>query len=90
MQKGVLNEEEKEYIRSYDRWTVTDQEQIKAFAQQVSQGTYPALVGALLALVGPLTDPPTKIVGYRPWGRRVSFSVYGGSEIRAGGYRFSI
>ena len=87
MQKGVLNEEEREQIRSYDRWTVTDQEQIKAFAQQVSQGTCLGWFG-VWALVGPLSDPPTKIVGYRPWGGRVSFSVYGG-EIRAGGHFFT-
>lgn len=88
MQNGVLNEEEREYIRSHDRWTVTDQAQIKAFAQQVSRGTAPHWFG-VLALVGPLSDPPTKIVGYRPWGGRVPLSVYGGSEIMAGGYRFS-
>jgi hypothetical protein len=89
MQKEVLNEEEREYIRSYDRWTVTDQGQIKAFAQQVGQGTDPRWLG-VWALVAPLcSDPPSKIVGYQPWRRRVSFSVYGGSEITAGGYFFS-
>jgi hypothetical protein len=88
VQNGVFNEEEKEYIQSYDRWTVTDQEQIKAFAQQVSGGTAPHWLG-VLALIGPLSDPPTKIVGYRSWGGRVPLSVYGGSEIWAGGYVFS-
>ena len=89
MQEGVLNEEEREQIRSYDKWTVTDQAQIKAFAQQVSQGTDLRWLG-VWALVAPLcSDPPTKIVGYRPWGGRVSFSVYPGSDTTAGGYLFS-
>jgi hypothetical protein len=90
MQKGVFNEEEREYIRSYDRWTVTDQEQIETFAQQVSQGTYRGWRWSLLALIAE-TIPPTKIVAYRPWGGRVSFSVYsvhGNSTIRAGGRLF--
>ncbi len=89
MQKGVLNEKERVYIRSYDKWIVTDQEQIKAFAQQVSQGTYRGWRWSLLALIAERTVP-TKIVAYRPWGR-VSFSVYavhGSSTIRAGGRLF--
>jgi hypothetical protein len=90
MQKGVLNEEEREHIRSYDRWTVTDHAQIEAFAQQVSQGTYRGWRWSLLALIAE-TIPPTKIVGYRPRDGRVSFSVYslhGSSTIRAGGRLF--
>ena len=39
-QKTVLNEEERVRVRSYDTWTVTNQEQIKAFADDVRQGTY--------------------------------------------------
>jgi len=85
MQKGIFNEEERGHIRSYDRWTVTDQEQIKAFAQQVSQGTYLGWRWSLLIAM----DPPTKIVGYRPSGLRVPFSLYGGTEIRAGWRLFS-
>jgi hypothetical protein len=88
MQKGVLNEEERQYIRSYDTWTVTDQTPIKAFAQQVSQATDPRWLGVLTLIAPFCTDSPTKIIGYRTWGRRVPFSVYG-SEITAGGYFFS-
>jgi hypothetical protein len=90
MQKGVFNEEEREQIRSYDRWTVTDREQIETFAQQVSQGTYRGWRWSLVALIAE-TTPPTKIVAYRPWGGRVLFSVYsvhGNSTIRAGGRLF--
>jgi hypothetical protein len=85
MQKGVLNEEERKYIRSYDKWTVTDQEQIKAFAQQVSQGTYMGWRWSLMIA----KDPPTKIVAYRPWGLKVRLRVYGGTQIRAGWRLFS-
>jgi hypothetical protein len=90
IQKGVFNEEEREQIRSYDRWTVTDHAQIEAFAQQASQGTYRGWRWSLLALIAE-TIPPTRIVGYRPWDGRVSFSVYsihGSSTIRAGGRLF--
>jgi hypothetical protein len=38
--KTVLNEEERASVRSYDTWTVTNREQIKAFADDVRQGTY--------------------------------------------------
>jgi hypothetical protein len=38
--KTVLNEEERAGVRSYDTWTVTNREQIKAFADDVRQGTY--------------------------------------------------
>ena len=75
MRKGVLNETEREYIRSYDKWTVTDPEQIRAFAQQVSQGTYLGWRLSLLALIAE-KFPPTKMVGHRPSGSRVSFNVY--------------
>jgi len=88
MRKGVLNEQERQYIRSYDGWTVTDQAQINAFAQEVSHDTYPRWLG-VLALLPIAKDPPTKIVGYRPWGRRVSLSIYSSAEIMAGGYFFS-
>jgi len=81
IQKGVFSEEERDYIQSYDRWTVTDQEQIRVFAQQVSQGTYTYL-GWRWSLLMIAMDPPTKIVGYRPRGGRVPLSVYGRSEIR--------
>ncbi len=90
MQKEVLNEKEREYIRSYDTWTVTDQEQIGTFAQQVSQGSYRGWRWSLLALIAERAVP-TKIVAYRPRGGRVSFSVYsahGSSTIRAGGRLF--
>jgi hypothetical protein len=85
MQKEVLNEEERKYIRSYDKWTVTDREQIKAFAQQVSQGTYVGWCPPLMIAL----DPPTKIIAYRPWGLRVPVSVYEHTEITAGWRRFS-
>jgi uncharacterized protein YecT (DUF1311 family) len=81
MQKEVLNEQEGEYVRSYDAWTATDQKQIKAFAYEVSRGTYSRL-WSLLALVSD-TDTRANIVGYRPRGRKISFSVHG-PEIMAG------
>ncbi len=88
MQKGVFNEEERDYIQSYDTWTVTGQKQVKAFAQQVSQDTYTYL-GWRWSLLMIAMDPPTKIVGHRPWGGRVPLSIYGRSEIRSGWRLFS-
>jgi len=39
-QDGILSKREKEYIRSYDTWTMTDKKLIKAFAHSIRQGIY--------------------------------------------------
>ena len=39
-QNSLLSEEERRSVKSFDTWTVTDQQLIKAFAYDVSQGTY--------------------------------------------------
>ena len=80
MQESILNEAEKEYVRSHDTWTVTDQEQIKALAYQIGQGTYRGHVFGT-------TEIRANIVGYPPSGRKISFSVTGGPDIITGGRR---
>lgn len=81
-QKSVLNEAEREFIQSYDTWTVTDQEQIKALASRIGQGTSKGLVFGT-------TKIRASIVGYSSSGRRVSFSVTGGPDIITRGGAFS-
>ena len=39
-QNSLLTEEERRSVKSFDTWTVTDQQLIRAFAYDVSQGTY--------------------------------------------------
>lgn len=80
MQGRILNEAEREYVRSYDRWTVTDREQIKVFARQIGQGSYSGWV------LGSVEIRAT-IVGYRPDGGKIAFSVTGGPSIITPGRR---
>jgi hypothetical protein len=79
-QERILNEEEREYVRSYDTWTVTDQEQVNVFAHRIGQGTY---AGRIFGT----TEIRARIVAYKPSGRKISFSVTGGSDIITGGRR---
>ena len=46
MQGRILNEAERAHLRSYDTWTVTDQEQIKVFARRIGHGSYKGWVSA--------------------------------------------
>jgi hypothetical protein len=39
-QEHLLDQQERDYVRSYDRWTLTDHEQIDALACYVNKGTY--------------------------------------------------
>lgn len=72
--KSVLSEEEREYVRSYDAWTATDQPQIKAFAYAISQGTYQGRAHGT-------TETLATVVGYRGSERTASFTVHGRSII---------
>ncbi len=69
MQEGVLSEQEREYVRSYDKWTVTDQERIKDFADHISQGAYRGKVYGKI-------DTWATITGYQGSERTVSFAVH--------------
>jgi hypothetical protein len=68
-QETVLNEEERALVRSHDIWTVTDREQIRAFACVISQGTYSGRMG------GKPKDPGTDVVCWRDRERVTSFIV---------------
>ncbi len=68
----ILSEEEKNYVRSFDVWTVSDQNQIGAFALSVNQGRYRGKVrGGILDGVD--------VTCYRGNDRMASFTVYRGS-----------
>ena len=65
----VLSEQEQQYVRSFDKWTVTDQEQIRAFADQIRQGRHR---GRIFGGIADLVD----IRCYRGRIRVASFSIY--------------
>lgn len=70
MQEAILSVTEREYVRSYDTWTVTDPEQIRAFAYRISQGEYRG------RLYGVIDDTPTNVICYQGRNRVASFNIY--------------
>jgi len=72
MLERVLSEQEQQYVRSFDKWTVTDPEQIRAFADQIRLGRHQERVfpgDTILAV-------PVDITCYRGRNRVASFSIY--------------
>ena len=69
IQRGILNEEEKEHVRSYDTWTVSDQAQIREFASLISQGVYRGKGSRAI-------DTQAEIICYEGSNRRASFAVH--------------
>ncbi len=71
MLERVLSEQERQYVRSFDKWTVTDPEKIRAFADQIRRGRHEGRVfgGMILAV-------PVDITCYRGRNRVASFSIY--------------
>jgi hypothetical protein len=65
----VLSEQEQQYVRSFDKWTVTDPEQIRAFADQIRRGRHRGIIS------GGFTDL-VDIKCYRGRIRVASFSIY--------------
>ena len=84
MQESMLSEEERQHVRSFDKWTVTNPEQIRAFADQLRQGEHRGRIpGKILAVL-------VEITCYRGANRVASFSVYPPSPtVHANGHRFS-
>jgi len=70
MQEGVLSEKEKECVRSYDTFMVTDREQIQRFARHISRGTYQGEEYGT-------TEIQATITGYRGSHRETLFTVHG-------------
>jgi hypothetical protein len=69
-QETILTEEERQHVQSYDVWTVTDHEQIKAFANQIRRGKHRGRV------FGKILATPVNITCYQGRNRVVSFSIY--------------
>jgi len=68
----VLSEQERHYVRSFDKWTITDPEKIRAFADQIRRGRHRGRVvpgDKILAV-------PLDIRCYRGRNRVASFSIY--------------
>jgi len=75
MQNCILNEQEREYVRSFDTWTVTDRRLIEAFARSVAQGLYRHNAR------GTATSGGVHVACYRDSKRSASFTVYSRSII---------
>ena len=72
MLERVLSEQERQYVRSFDKWTVTDPEQIRAFADQIRLGRHQDILfpgGTILAI-------PAYITCYQGRNRLASFRIY--------------
>jgi hypothetical protein len=68
-QNSLLSEDERRYVKSFDTWTVTDQQLIKAFAYDVAQGTYRCNLGDAYS-------PGVPVECYRGSERIASFTVH--------------
>ena len=69
IRRAILDEEEKERVRSYDTWTVTDQDRIREFASHISQGAYRGKQSGV-------TETQAEIICYEGSNRRASFAVH--------------
>ena len=80
----MLAEEEQQGVRSFDQWTVTDREQIKAFAERIRQGRDGGMApGNPLAI-------PVAITCYEGTRRVASFRIYSpGDTVIANGHLYS-
>jgi len=70
MLERVLSEEEQQFVCSFDKWTVTDPGQIRAFADQISRGRDRGLVFSKILAI------PVDIACYRGKSRVASLRVY--------------
>ncbi|MHC4174439.1 MAG: hypothetical protein ACYST5_16090 [Planctomycetota bacterium] len=70
-QNRLLSEEERRSVKSFDTWTVTDQQLIRAFAYDVSQGTYSGKLRG-----GAIFPSGVDIFCWRGEKRLASFTVY--------------
>lgn len=78
----LLNDDERLLIKSFDTWTVTDPQLIKAFAYDVSWGTYRGKERGMHILSG------VRVACYRGKERVASFTVYRRSIVTADKNRF--
>jgi hypothetical protein len=82
-QNRILSEEERRSVKSFDTWTVTDQQLIKAFAYDVSQGTYSGKLRGMVESPGGVD-----VVCWRGDKRLASFTVHTMSIITADKRKF--
>jgi len=80
----VLSEGEQQFVRSFDKWTVTDPEKIRAFADQIRRGKDRGIV------TSKILGKPVDITCYRGRRRVASLRIYPGfkSIVRAKGREF--
>jgi hypothetical protein len=83
MQNQVLGKEERAYVASFDTWTLTDQEQIRTFAERIRQGRYRGRQS------GVIEDTQADIVCYQGSRRVASFAVHCLSIVTARKRRFT-
>ena len=71
LEQSLLSQQERDHIRSYDRWTLTDRESMRAFARSVAEGAYWGKVP------GPPAMPGVYVTGYREADPATAFIIYG-------------
>jgi hypothetical protein len=81
-QNSILSEDERRCVQSYDTWAVTDPQLIRAFAYDVSHGTYSG------TLQGRRKSPGVDVLCWRGSERIASFTVYSRSIVTAGKSEF--
>lgn len=82
-QNSLLTEEERRSVKSFDKWTVTDQQLIKAFAYDVGWGTYAGKLPDNVESSGGVN-----VVCWRGDKRLASFTVYTMSIVTADKNKF--
>jgi hypothetical protein len=82
VEKGIFSDDEREHVRSFDTWVVSDRELIKAFARDVSRGVYS---GELRA---ELKARAVRVTCYRGGDRFTSLTVYGRTVVSGDGRTF--
>ena len=81
-QNRILNEDERKLIKSFDTWTVTDPQLIRAFDYDVGQGIYRR------DLLGGRSPGGVHVACYRGSERMASFTVYRESIVTADKHDF--
>ncbi len=79
-QENMLDQQERDYVRSYDKWALTDGKKIDILARCIKEGTY------LGVITGPVAGYGMYVTGYRGRARATRFVIFANS-VRVHGYR---
>lgn len=74
--QDILNQNEKNYIQSFEKFVLTDEERIKAFTSNMNLGSYTGRLHGGIAYAD-----PTHVTCYRNNERITSFTIYGNTVV---------